>query len=606
MLVLRGPAGSGKTTTVSLLSKALGFDILEWKNPSASDFNAKGYTSIGSQFDEFLGRGDNFGGLELDGAENTSDIKRSHDSVASQRRIILIEEFPTILSRNSSALAAFRLSLQRYLATTASPDLSKQATRTNPEETTNPPIVIVISETLLGSASSVLDNLTAHRLLGPDIYNHPNTTVLDFNTIAPTFMQKALRLVLEKEARHSRRVQVPGPAFLERISEIGDIRSTISSLEFVCLKGDKAGAWGGSINRKTKKSARNPVGLTQMEKESLKMVTQREASLGIFHAVGKIVYNKRDDVNSTAESLKPPSPPEHLQHHDRPKASQVCVDGLMDETGTDIQTFISALHENYVPSCECESSIDCLDECIEALSGSDMLCADQRGAQRHRAKAGPGAGNFSAGVDMLRQDEISYQVATRGLLFALPHPVKRKLGPGRGNDAYKMSFPTSLRLWSASEEIEGLIDLWMKRLLNPFGTPASQPKGIQNWRNHSASYDTDQYHNSDTLKTMTMMSRNDALLWQLPYLAKLSQSEVESRELRRITGFSDVGFQSDRLYGNDGHLDDPLLGPNRVLRSKSPHAKYQSNNSTFGPQLPPSLEDQEEKLILSDDDIVDD
>ena len=34
-----------------------------------------------------------------------------------------------------------------------------------------------------------------------------------------------------------------------------------------------------------------------MEEESLEMVTRREASLGIFHAVGKVVYNKRDEVH---------------------------------------------------------------------------------------------------------------------------------------------------------------------------------------------------------------------------------------------------------------------------------------------------------------------
>lgn len=601
MLVLRGPAGCGKTTTVSLLSDTLGFDVLEWKNPPASEFNTKGYTSIGAQFEEFLGRGDKFSGLELDGADKTSDAGGNHDSASSQRRIILIEEFPTILSRNSSGLAAFRLSLQRYLAATAPSGSSNPAI---PEGALNPPIVLIISETLLGSASSVLDNLTAHRLLGPDIYNHPNTTFIDFNNIAPTYMQNALRLVLEKEARHSRRVQVPGPAFLERISEIGDIRSAISSLEFVCLKGDKAGAWGGSINKKTRKSSRNGVGLTQMEKESLKMMTQREASLGIFHAVGKIVYNKRDEVSSTTGSFRPPSPPDHLRHHDRPKVSQVWVDELMDETGTDIQTFISALHENYVPSCECLLSTDCLDECIGALSDSDMLCADQRGAQRHGARVG-GVGNFSAGVDMLRQDEISYQVATRGLLFALPHPVKRKLGSGRGNDAYKMSYPKSLRLWSASEEIEGLMDLWMKRLLNPFSTAVSQLGGIQGWKNRSTVRDTNQYNDSETLRTVTMMPRNDALLWHLPYMAKISQNELETEELHKITDFH-IGAHGDLSHNSDNHVSDPLLGPNRLLQRRLRHTKFQGNNSAFGPQLPQPLEDQEEKLVLSDDDIMDD
>lgn len=506
------------------------------------------------------------------------------------------------MNRNSSGLAAFRLSLQRYLAATAPPSLNGR-----PGEMVNPPVVIIISETLLSSASSVLDNLTAHRLLGPDIYNHPNTTIIDFNAIAPTFMQKALNLVMEKNARHSKRVQIPGPGFLERISELGDIRSAISSLEFLCLKGDNFGAWGGTLNKKGKGSSRNSVELTPMEKESLKMVTQREASLGIFHAVGKIVYNKREDASLTAEGTRLPSPPEHLRHHDRRKVSQVSVNDLIDETGTDTQTFISALHENYVPSCEGLSFIDCLNGCIEALSDSDILCMDRRGSQRHSGKAG--FGNFNAGVDMLRQEEISYQVATRGLLFALPYPVKRKLkstnGPGRGNnDAYKMNFPTSLRLWTASEEIEGLTDLWMKRLLSPFSTPAFHPGGRRPWGSHQVGYEVNQNEPSDAqTKTVTMMSRTDALLYQFPYMARISQNDVESGELRKISGFgstdSPSAFFHDSNYSRSASL---------AVQQKTSHVKHHGNNdnSTFGPRLPPSLEDQEEKLILSDDDIVDD
>lgn len=580
---------------MSLLSNALGFDILEWKNPSTFD-SSRGSASIGAQFDEFLGRGDNFGGLDLDGDDDPA--KESHGS-SSQRRVLLIEEFPTVLSRNSSGLSAFRFSLQRYLAVTA---LSSSG---NSGEMTNPPIVLIVSETLLGSESSVLDNLTAHRLLGADIYNHPNTTIIDFNNIAPTFMQKALRLVLEKDARQSKQSQVPGPAFLGRISELGDVRSAISSLEFLCLKGDKAGAgvWGGSLNKRTKRSSRNDV-LTPMEQESLKMVTQREASLGIFHAVGKIVYNKREDWTLTTDGQKPPAPPDHLRQHDRPKVSQVCVDELIDETGTDIQTFISALHENYVLSCGGQSFTDCLNDCIDALSDSDMLCIDRKGSQRNGTRAGLGVNYFSAGVDMLRQDEISYQVATRGLLFALPHPVERNLRSNNcGKDAYKMSFPTSLQLWAASEEIEGLTGLWMKRLLNPFDVPVSHPNSERGWGSQQAGYDTSENDTNGQTKTVTMISRDDVLLYQLPYMARISQEEVESRELGKITGFTRIGSQDGSLNGTP--LESDVNGQDASLSFRQKQHVKQKDN-TFGPRLPPSIDDREEKLVLSDDDILDD
>ena len=420
---------------------------------------------MGAQFDEFLGRSHEFGGLDLDTTVDTAEGKGNLDP--SQRRILLIEEFPTIMSRNSTSLTAFRSAFQQYLAASAAEQMSS-------------PIVIIVSETLLDSASSVLDNLTVHRLLGPELYHHPGTTIIDFNSIAPTFMNKALKLVLEKESRQSKRAKVPGPAVLQRINEIGDIRSAISSLEFLCLKGDDTRVRGGNLTTKAKKSSRDNAVLTRMEKESLKMITQREASLGIFHAVGKIVYNKRDDPSLTTEDVQLPPPPDHLSHHSRPKVSQVSVNDLVDETGTDIQTFICALHENYAPSCNGSAFTDCVNGCIDALSDSDILCTERKGPQGSRTGARINTANFNAGVDRLRQHEISYQVAARGLLFALPHPVKRSLratiGRSHPGDTHKMLYPRSIKLWHETEEIDGLINLWSTRLLSPSSRQSSQSR----------------------------------------------------------------------------------------------------------------------------------
>jgi cell cycle checkpoint protein len=488
-----------------------------------------------------------------------------------------VEEFPTVLSQSSSSLTAFRASLQRYLAAAADDGGGW-----------HPPIVMIVSETLLSSASSVLDNLTVHRLLGPALYNHPNTTILDFNSIAPTFMQKALRSILDKEARASQRSRIPGPAVLNRISEIGDIRSAVSSLEFLCLKGDQAGKWGSSVT-KTKKS-RGDTALTPMEEESLKLISQREASLGMFHAVGKIVYNKRLDPSLMPSDVTiPPSPPDHLSYHRRPKVSQVAVNDLIDETGTDISTFICALHENYPPSCDGDDFTDDLNACIEALSDSDILGADRRPTQGARAGIGIGANLLNAGVDMLRQDEIGFQVAARGLLFALPYPVNRKLthGDGRRGNAHKMLYPSSLRLWRQTEEIEGLLDSWMKHMLDPSNPISarsmptnSESMGVKSWKSLRVGHAS----SMDNPSTMTMMSRHDALLHQLPYMNQIRPDD--SGQLSQITG-----IRGSRL--DDVEEDD--------LAPQAQHTSKPGSNA-FGPRL----QVEEEKFILSDDDIVDD
>lgn len=559
--------------------------MVEWKNPSVSTLTAHDYVSTGAQFEEFLGRGDRFGGLDLEDADEAKGNRAPFD-----RRILLVEEFPTVLNRNSSSLAAFRTSIQRYLAAAGDQTWDGWI---------HPPIVMVVSETLLSSASSISDNLTVHRLLGPGLYNHHSTSIIDFNSIAPTFMQKALRTILEKESRVSQRAQIPSPAVLDSISEIGDIRSAVSTLEFLCLKGGQAGSWGGSLGKV--KRSRGATSLTPMEQESLRVIPQREASLGMFHAVGKIVYNKRLDPSlMPSEATIPASPPEHLSHHRRPKVSQVAVNDLIDETGTDVSTFICAMHENYPPSCDGSEFTDNLNACIEALSDSDILGADRRPAQGARTGIGIGAPPLNAGVDMLRQDEISFQVAARGLLFALPYPVKRKLAPvdgrGRPGDAHKMLYPCSLRLWRKTEEIEGLVESWSKACLDPFHSPhlsarglgpSSELTGVKAWRSvglgprGSAKGDGD----TPSAGTVTMMSRHDMLLHQLPYMAQIQRHDADGWQLRRIT----------QIRGSElDDVDDDELSP------------LQPRPAGPGTVEPRSVPIEDEKLILSDDDIVDD
>lgn len=542
---------------------------------------------MSSQFEEFLARGDRFGGLDLDDASEASGDRGTQ---AGNRRILLVEEFPTVLSRASSSLTAFRTSLQRYLAAS-----------TGEGGAWHPPIVMIVSETLLSSVSSISDNLTVHRLLGPTLYNHPSTTIIDFNSIAPTYMQRALRAILDKEARASQRAQIPGPAVIDQISEIGDIRSAVSSLEFLCLKGDQAGKWGGS--RTKSKKSRGDTPLTPMEQESLKLVSQREASLGMFHAVGKIVYNKRLDPSLVPEDITVlPPPPDHLSAHRRVKVSQVAVNDLVDETGTDIPTFLCALHENYPPSCDGDHFTDNLNACIESLSDSDILSASRRPAQGARSAIGVGAASMTASVDMLRQDEISFQVAARGLLFALPYPVKRRLtsvdGRSRAGDAHKMLYPSLLRLWRKTEEVEGLVDQWMKHLLDPFNSAHLPPRskghdteftGVKAWRTHQLGHRSTSLEN--TPRTVTMMSRSDALLHQFPYMAQIQRNSPDGWQLNQITG-----IRGGRL---DDELEEDDLAPSQVQSTSAPT----QGSNTFGPRLP-QLE--EEKLILSDDDIVDD
>lgn len=545
-----------------------------------------------------------------------------HESSASQR-IILIEEFPNNLSWGSSALSAFRTSLRRYLA---SDSPVSQGVRTTP------PVVIVISETRLATSASISDNLTMHRLLGPEIYTNPGASTIEFNPIAPTFMRKALDLILKKEARDSMRQRIPGPGVLKKFSDLGDIRSAISSLQFFCLRGDKDGDWGGRVAAKTK--SRDDTALTLMEKDSLEIITQRESSLGLFHAVGKVVYNKREENNMAAAEQQRDyaAPPSHLQHFERPKTSLVSIEDLINETGTDIQTFTAALHENYPPSCDGPSFTDTLNACIDYLSDSDLLGPDSRsslsGSRMGIGMARSQFQGYGTSVDRLRQDEVSFHVAVRGLLFSLPCPVRRKLDTGssgkRSGDTYKMHFPTSQRLWKDMEEMDGLIGIWERQLLDPntvHSNTASRSEGVESWKLNqmNANSVNDRNLGSDT-PPKSMMSREDVLLHQLPYMTKIlgninnntTTTTQQPRGLDKITQFKGIATAPT----TDETPDDMMLNDNEpssvnewstdpVLPArKNPRAGFQAASKKEG-DVHASVQEAVENLLLSDDDIED-
>ncbi|KAI4130683.1 MAG: hypothetical protein LQ347_003287, partial [Umbilicaria vellea] len=470
LLILKGPSGAGKTATISTLAKTVGFQISEWRNPIGSEFSSEGFLSMSAQFDDFLGRSGKFGSLSFDcDGPGPANVQRPPNDFGSQsigKRVILLEEFPNTFTRTSSALQTFRSSILQYLAANTPSGGPFISTRSEPYKNVTP-VIMIISETLLTSTTASADSFTAHRLLGHEILNNPGTSVIEFNPIAATFLGKALDLVIQKEARQSGRRRAPGPAVLKSLGEIGDVRSAIGSLEFLCVKGDDNSEWSGRIAAKSKKGSKIAIAMTKMERESMEMVTQREATLGIFHAAGKVVYNKREEVAASAPSMAPPpQPPDHLSQHVRLQVSQVDVNQLVDETGTDTPTFVAALHENYVLSCDDPSSTDVINDCIDALSDSDLL-SPSRGRGNHQGAA----------ADSLRQDEICFQVAVRGILFALPNPVKRQAVPSvRGGklaskaDAFKMFYPASMRLWKQTEEIASLVDAWVDHSMRAAAT----------------------------------------------------------------------------------------------------------------------------------------
>ncbi|KAK0825542.1 RFC checkpoint protein Rad17 [Friedmanniomyces endolithicus] len=622
VLVLKGAAGTGKTTTIRLLAKDLGATVSEWQNPAGADTSSEGSTATAGHFEEFVRRVSKSASLSF-AVGNDIQAVSDHikESVDRTKQIVLVEEFPNTFSRTSAALQSFRSTLLQYVS---SPAISEARVT---------PIVMIISETLLSTNTAAADSFTAHRLLGPELLDHPLINTVEFNPVASTILTKALETIVLKEARKSGRRKTPGPQVLKRLAETGDIRSAVSSLEFLCLQGDDTEGWSSRIQfTKPKKKPADPA-LTKSEEDALALVSNRESSLGIFHAVGRVVYNNRIDPPS---GPPPTQPPPWLPQHRRPKVPERDVDSLIDELGTETSTFIAALHENYALSCTSSSGTEItlasLSDCAENVSDADLLSVD-RFAFGTRAFSG-------SAVDGLRQDEMAFQVAVRGLLFSLPFPVHRSLANG-GNkaDAHRMFYPTSLKLWKPREEIEGTLEMLTAQAQSGSvegvqeahqSRGVTRVEGVKAWSRNTGNFAQSADHatstNDDDAPRSTV-TQAEMLLERLPYLAQIlaarQRTDNPSLLLRNILSISRITARADdATAAAEEPEDDDAPAAGEAWSTDQPDvedgargklgAKSKARGSgkllkggTGGGGLAVPAEVQGRGLVLEEDDIVD-
>jgi hypothetical protein len=122
------------------------------------------------------------------------------------------------------------------------------------------------------------------------------------------------------------------------------------------------------------------------------------------------------------------------------------------------------------------------------------------------------------------------------------------------------------------EEVQAVLDQCIDTLI------ASSARRTVSSRAEGSSFD-------DGATTMTLSSRNDLLLYQLPFMSMILDNGADSEGRERITTFSTL---KDGNPGPSSQIDEPSAWGSF---SKSKHD---------------SLSLGDEQLILSDDEIVDD
>lgn len=350
ILALTGPSGAGKSATLHALAQAteLHFDVVEWENCDAR-MEAGARQSSVERFSAFLQAAARFARLTL--------VPRGHAAQASPpRRVILVEDWPNV-SHEETRQQVHR-ALEQFLGTTGAP------------------LVLIVSDALPRmetDPSEAFDWRTRRasqmdvRAVVPDaVQRHPAFSEIRFAPLTTRMIQSALAA----QAPHMPQAVLADVA----ASSAGDIRSASTSVALL------------------------------QDAPTTEALTVRASALVVFHAVGRVLYNKREgDPGLEAPPAPRPTPTHPFRAAHRP--SLVDVEELWAQLPVDASVYQLYLFHN-LPAFVNE--VDEMADALEWLSEADALaaCTDARG--------------------QVASAQYLYQLTVRGLLASLPSPVARR------------------------------------------------------------------------------------------------------------------------------------------------------------------------------------
>lgn len=265
LLVLSGPAGSSKSTSVKVLAKELlsssakggGLDL--YRETGADNLNLRPAESWIEYLDE---------------ASDISQPARFLNFLDDARYrtgnnlcVVVVEELPNVFHKVT--LDRFRGAILEWIYS---------------DSVAVPPLVLCVTEVeSFGTQNrdhfSLDNNLTVETLLGREILAATDKVkrVL-FNPIARTYLKRTLGSIISAERNVFKGIQRGElDSFMEHILESGDVRSAISNLQF----------WA---------TLRHHQGLDNYD-------FLRESQLGLFHALGKIVFSSSKYKSLDADEL---------------------------------------------------------------------------------------------------------------------------------------------------------------------------------------------------------------------------------------------------------------------------------------------------------------
>lgn len=189
-----------------------------------------------------------------------------------------------------------------------------------------------------------------------------------------------------------------------------------------------------------------------------------------------------------------------------------------------------------------------------------------------------------------------------------------------------MFYPTSLKMWRKKEEINDVLDLLTAKMQNGALDGSAQTRatsggsGVGGWKREST--DSERNHNG---MAAVASAKAEMLMERLPYMARiLESSNMPPSQLGQILSVTRIRESSNLTADNDNDedmenpaeqevrfgeqwaTDKPDAEASDRLRGTKAKRKLPAGTKTEGGGLGIPVESQVEKLVLEDDDIVDD
>ncbi|KAG0024102.1 Cell cycle checkpoint protein rad17 [Podila clonocystis] len=393
ILVLTGPAGTGKTAVLRMLAKEMNLDIVEWINSvnennlirraglpdqggsKKSDSVDDEYTPVMKAFQEFISRAQRFSPLAL--GDDIFGNSPAMEKKSSGKNIILLEDLPPVSA--TSSLRIFQDTILNFANTRSS---------------TASVLVVIVSDAFSKQNTELIFSSNDNREQAYSIRTLLPKTLLDRLDSAKTFMTKAIKAIVDEEFVGKKRY-APTLEEIKQLIEIhdGDIRAVINSLQFLCYL--------PLASRESYRTAAQELEEDKYIDSELKVQQGHDSSLDLFHACGKVLYNKRDWrtlMEYDPDVVKIPPQATALRKH-RPSLYFNPEKGLIEKLPVEPNLFVLMLHQNYT-----RHMFD-IEECSTAM---DYLCISEQFSN-------PPTVNFA---QMAQMEPYMTSLAVRGVLFA--------------------------------------------------------------------------------------------------------------------------------------------------------------------------------------------